>query len=195
MHIVMESACMAKRNGSNQTALLVVDVQAGIMDGRTAYSKWPLVLERIGVLIARAKSAGAPVIFVQHDGEAGDRLEPGTKGWELHPALDTSGAAAIVRKTASDSFYETALEHELEARGIGTLVVVGCMTQNCVDSTSRRAISLGFNVVLARDAHATADTPLLKASEIIEHHNNTLDGLNAGDAEIAVRETDEILFE
>jgi nicotinamidase-related amidase len=186
---------MAKRNGSNKTALLVVDVQAGIMDGRTPYTKWPYVLERIGLLVARAKRAGAPVIFVQHDGEAGDRLEPGTKGWELHPALDTSGAAVIVRKTASDSFYETVLEHELEARGIGTLVVVGCMTQNCVDSTSRRAVSLGFDVLLARDAHATADTPLLKASEIIEHHNYTLDGINAGDAEITVRDSDEILFE
>ena len=156
---------MPRRNSADKTALLVVDVQAGIMEGRTPYESWPLVLERMNLLIARAKSAGAPVIFVQHDGEAGNRLETGTKGWELHPALDTSGATAVVRKTATDSFYETTLEHELDARGIGTLVVVGCMTQNCVDSTARRAVSLGYDVVLAKDAHATADTPRLSAAQ------------------------------
>jgi len=185
---------MAGTKLQSKMALLVVDVQAGIMDGRTPYEKWPEVLERIGSLIERAEAASIPVIFVQHDGERGHRLEQGTKGWALHPSLDTSAAAAVVHKRASDSFFETSLKRELDERGIGTLVVAGCMTQNCIDSTCRRGISLGYDVLLAKDAHATADTPMLNASQIVAHHNYTLDGLNAGAAEIAVRDADDIIF-
>ena len=54
-------AVMTRATDQSKTALLVVDVQAGIMDGQTVYDKWPDVLERIGGLIQRAADAKAPV--------------------------------------------------------------------------------------------------------------------------------------
>ncbi|HEY5095261.1 MAG TPA: cysteine hydrolase family protein [Candidatus Eremiobacteraceae bacterium] len=176
------------------TALLVIDVQTGIYDTHPPWDGWPQVLERICDLVGRARTANAPVIYVQHDGEIGDRLQAGTAGWELHPALDRTAATAVVRKTASDAFYQTTLLDELEKHDIKSLVVAGCMTQFCVESTCRRAVSLGFDVALVGDAHATADSGLLDAAQIIGHHNRTLDGLSAGKAEISVMPCEAISF-
>jgi len=178
-----------------RTALLVIDVQRGIFTGKRPTPRWPEILERIGALAARAAAAGVPVVYVQHDGAPGHRLEVGGEGWQLDPVLARTVPAVVCRKTACDAFFETTLQEELERRGIERLVVAGCMTQFCVDTTCRRAVSLGYDVVLAADAHATADSGALGADQIIAHHNDTLDGLDAGGAEIQVRPADEIPLE
>jgi nicotinamidase-related amidase len=168
------------------TALVVIDVQIGIFAGKRPSPSWPQILERIGALAARAAGAGLPVIYVQHDGGPGHRLEPGGEGWRLDPALARTAPSAVCRKTACDAFFETTLKAELNRRAVGRLVVAGCMTQFCVDTTCRRAVSLGYDVVLAGDAHATADSGALSADQIIAHHNDALDGLDAGSAALQV---------
>ena len=75
---------------------------------------------------------------------------------------------------------------ELAAAGIKQLVICGCMTQYCVDTTVRRAVSLGYDVVLAADGHTTADTGVLRFEQIVAHHNALLDGFDAGEHEVRV---------
>lgn len=169
-----------------RTALVVIDVQKGIFSGKQPSPHWPRILQRIGALAARAARAGLPVIYVQHDGTPGHRLEVGSEGWQLDPVLAPTPPSAVCRKTACDSFFETTLEAELDRRAVERLVVAGCMSQFCVDTTCRRAVSLGYDVVLAGDAHATADAGALAADQIIAHHNDTLDGFDAGGAEVRV---------
>lgn len=169
-----------------RTALVVIDVQSGIFTGKKPSPRWPEILDRIGALAARAAAAGLPVVYVQHDGGPGHRLEPGSDGWKLDPVFAATAPSTVCRKTACDAFFETTLEAELERRSIERLVVAGCMTQYCVDTTCRRAISLGYDVVLVGDAHATADGGVLSADQIIAHHNDALDGLDAGSAGLQV---------
>jgi nicotinamidase-related amidase len=178
-----------------RTALLVIDVQKGIFTGRRPPPAWQEILRRIGALASRAAEAGLPVVYVQHDGEPGHRLQPGTEGWELDPALARTPPSAVCRKTACDAFFQTNLEEELDLRGVERLVVAGCMTQYCIDTTCRRAVSLGYDVVLVGDAHATADGGALRAEQIIAHHNETLDGLDAGGAALAVLAADALPLE
>ena len=174
-------------------ALLVIDVQVGIIEGLHAY-RGREVLEQINRLLAKARASNTPIIYVQHDGEAGHPLEAGTPGWEIHPDIKPHEDEFVIRKRASDSFFETTLQQELEAGSIKHLVVTGCMTEYCVDTTSRRAISLGFDVTLVSDAHTTVDNKLLTAAQIIAHHNALLDGFDAGEHAIAVKRTDETVF-
>ena len=178
---------------SRDTALLVIDVQVGIIDGLRAY-RGREVLEQINKLLSKARASNVPIICIQHDGEAGHPLEVGTRGWEIHPEIKPHDEDLIIRKRASDSFFETTLQHELEARGIRHLIVAGCMTEYCVDTTSRRAISLGYDVTLVSDAHTTIDNKLLSAAQIIAHHNALLDGFDAGAHAITVRPADEVTF-
>lgn len=173
---------------------MVIDVQAGIADGKGAYAGWPKILGNIVDLISRARAGNLPVIFIQHDGGPGHRLQPESAGWALCPELGVLSSDTIIRKTASDSFFATGLESTLRERGIGHLIIAGCMTEYCVDTTVRRAISLGFNVTLAGDAHGTWNSPALKAEQIIEHHNGLLDQFSAGHAAVSVMESSAVAF-
>jgi nicotinamidase-related amidase len=134
------------------------------------------------------------VIYIQHDGSKGHPLETQTQGWEIHPSIKPLDSEPVVRKRESDSFFETELQQELEKRGITRLLIAGGMTEYCVDTTCRRATSLGYDVTLASDAHLTGDSAVLSAANIIAHHNFVLDGFGAGDHVIAAKPTDQIVF-
>lgn len=182
---------MARMN--RETALIVVDVQNGVVDWQDPAARGEEVLAHIGELLARARAARAPVLYVQHDGDEGGRLSPGTRGWEIHPAVAPEEGEPVIRKRASDSFFETTLEEELSRRGVRRVVVVGCRTQFCVDTTCRRATTLGLDVVLASDAHTTVDD-YLPAAQIVAHHNATLDDFGNDRHVVAVRASREIEF-
>ena len=64
----------------------------------------------------------------------------------------------------------------LKARGIGHLIIAGIQTEYCIDTTCRRASSLGYEVTLVADAHSTWDTEHLSAWQIIDHPNQVLSG-------------------
>src|SRR5688500_2506433 len=72
---------------SDGKALLVVDVQRAVVDWEDPASEGEKVLGNINHLLSKAREAGAPVLYVQHDGEEGGRLFPGAQGWEIHPAV------------------------------------------------------------------------------------------------------------
>jgi len=183
-----------------ETALIVIDVQRGILDDPQLKRKQETLralddmVARIAGLIAQARTAGVPVIYVQHDGGIGHRLEPNTPGWPLRAEIAPRPGEPVIHKRASDSFFQTTLEADLSARDMGRLVVCGCMTQYCVDTTVRRAVSLGYDVVLVADGHMTADSSALRFEQIIAHHNAVLDGFDAGPHEVQVLPSSEISF-
>ena len=181
-----------------KTALLVIDVQRGILEIPNLVRKKKVdqaldeTVGRIAGLIARARTASVPVIYIQHDGSPGHRLEPGTSGWPLRPEIAPQPGDPVIHKRACDAFFETTLDAGLAAAGIQQLVICGCMTQYCVDTTVRRAVGLGYDVVLAADGHMTADTDTLGFEQVIAHHNALLDGFDAGEHEVRVCPSAEI---
>ena len=181
---------------SANTALLVIDVQIGLVDGGGAEPAYAgeQMLTNINRLLTAARAAGTPVIYIKHDGGAGGRLEAGSPGWAIHPAIAPAAGELVIRKRASDSFLDTPLQRELAAQNITRLVITGMRTEMCIDTTSRRAISEGYDVTLVGDAHATVDSEVLSAAQIIAHHNYTLDGFGTDAHEIAVRLASEVSF-
>jgi len=101
----------------SRAALLIVDVQVGLVELMPAEIQ-ASVLSRIGTLLAKARAAGTPVIYIQHDGAKGHPLETHTKGWEIHPLLKPANGEPVIRKRESDSFFETTLQRELEKRAL-----------------------------------------------------------------------------
>ncbi len=175
----------------NNTALLVIDTQIGVIE--PAY-KGKEVLDNINVLLAQARASHIPVIYVQHDGPKGDGLEVGSPWWAIHPAIAPQDGELVVHKRASDSFYDTILQHELETRGIEHLVVVGGSTEMCVDTTIRRATVEGYNVTLVSDAHSTQDYDgeVLTAAQRIAQLNHVVDGFGTDTHIITVKPTSEV---
>jgi nicotinamidase-related amidase len=183
------------------SALLIIDVQKAILRGKGTAARQPAIdaaldrmVNRLAELQRKARAHNVPVILVQHDGDTDHRLATGTEGWQIRGELKPAAGDLVVHKTASDSFFETDLKERLKERGIGHLIVGGCMTQFCVDTTCRRAVSLGYDVTLLADGHMTADMGDLTFDQIIDHHNAVLDGFDAGAHAIHVAAANEIQF-
>jgi len=178
---------------SKESTLLVIDAQVGLIEPSYRSTE---VLENINTLLEQARGSQAPVIYIQHDGPEGHGLEVGTAAWEIHPAIKPKDGDVIIHKRASDSFHKTTLQQELERQGIKHLVVVGGQTEYCVDTTCRRATTLGYNVTLVGDAHTTDDydEAVLSAAQRINYHNEVLNGFSTDDSEILVKKTEEIIF-
>ena len=158
------------------TALLVIDVQMGMFEESDPVYRGEELLETIVRLIEKARAAGVPVIYVQHSGSEGHPLNPKAPGWPLHPAIAPTAGEWVIHKHHPDSFQETDLQRRLETQGIQHLIVTGIQTEYCVDTTCRRAYSLGYDVILIQDGHSTWDSPDLQAPQIIAHHNRVLGG-------------------
>lgn len=154
------------------SALLIVDVQRALTEGESACHETAPVIERINALARRARAAGATVVFIQHENVA--PFVHGSTGWELAQGLHTEPGDLRLRKTTPDAFQRTQLQVLLDERGVTELVICGMQSEFCVDTTTRRAATLGYPVVLVADAHTTTDKPHLPAPAIIAHHNRTL---------------------
>jgi nicotinamidase-related amidase len=169
---------------SAETALVVIDAQIGVVGEAYHHDE---VLSNITLLLDRARTSGTLVIYVQHNEPKGGELEPATPKWPLHPAVAPRDGEPVVQKASLDSFHETRLQAELEARGITRLVITGGQTQYCVDTTVRRAVAAGYDVLLASDAHTTEDSETLSAEQIIAFSKETLNGFWAGERQVRVQ--------
>lgn len=182
-------------------ALVIIDVQKAIVDGQGSPARQPVIdraltetAQRLQLLQDRARAAGVPVLIVQHDDQEDHRLSKGSPGWELRAEIAPRPGEPVIAKTACDSFYETDLKAQLDQRGVTHLVIGGCMSQYCVDTTARRAVTLGYDVTLVADGHTTADSGALGFEQIIAHHNHLLDGFGAGDRAISVVKAADVAF-
>jgi len=156
------------------TALLIIDVQVGMFSLEKAIYDGDALLDRLAALIRKARQAHIPVIYVQNCGNIGDVLEPGAPGFPIHPRIAPQPTDLVILKRHPDAFQDTTLQDELAKRGIRRLVVAGLHTAYCIDTSCRRAYSLGYEVILVKDGHSTHDSDLLPAGQIIQHHNQVL---------------------
>lgn len=158
---------------ARETALLAIDVQKGLFHSKNPPWAAPEILRRIDRCGGAFRSAGAVVVMVQHDGASEEATAPDSDGWQLAPEIETHPDDVRIRKTTCDAFYQTSLDQQLRHRGIKNLVITGYATEFCIEATVRMAVSRDYQVLVARDAHTTNDNPVLKAGQIIEHHNRT----------------------
>lgn len=150
------------------TALLVVDVQDGVVDGS---HERDAVVANIAGLVERARAEDVPVVWVQH---ASDELVEGTDPWQIVGELAPAGAEPIVHKRYGDAFEDTSLESVLSDLAVGRLIVVGAQTDACVRSTLHGALTRGYDTTLVGDAHTTEDLTEWGApppGQVIAHTN------------------------
>lgn len=152
-------------------ALLIIDMQQGSFTPPTARFDTAGLVDRLNRLASVVRAAGGVVVFIQHDGPPGDAHHPDQPGWRLLPELDARAEDPVMRKHACDAFLGTSLEALLTAQAVGRLIVTGCATDYCVDTTVRSALARSYPTIVPSDGHTTADRPHLPAVKIIEHHN------------------------
>ncbi|MEU8976948.1 isochorismatase family protein [Streptomyces monashensis] len=151
-----------------RTALLVIDVQNGVMAGSPRRDD---VIANINTLVGEARGADVPVIWVQHSDE---ELKEGSESWQYVTELVRQESEPLVAKNWMDSFEDTELEAVLAERKVGRIVVTGAQTDACIRSTLHGAIVRGYDATLVADAHTTKDfTPYgAPAPEQVIAHTN-----------------------
>ena len=167
------------------TALLVVDVQNGVVGG--AHER-DAVVANVGSLVEKARRERVPIVWVQHSDE---QLARGSDAWRIVPQLTPGDAEPLVEKNYADSFEDTVLETVLSGLGVGRLVVVGAQTDECIRSTLHGAFVRGYDATLVSDAHTTEDLTPWGApppDQVIAHTNlywtnHTPPGRTAGTVE------------
>lgn len=176
---------MATLEDRPNTALLVVDVQNGVVEGAHARDS---VVSNVGRLVEKAREEQVPVVWVQH---SDDGLVRGSDEWRIVPELTPDEAEPLVEKNYGDSFEATNLETVLAGLGVGRLVVVGAQTDACIRSTLHGALVRGYDATLVSDAHTTEDQTAWGApppDQVIAHTNlywkfQTAPGRTAGTVE------------
>lgn len=175
------------------TALVVIDLQKGIVSMQTEPYDSQSVIDNSAKLIQAFRAQNMPVFLVHVDFLGWDALQPicdasmagGTRpAWwsEFVEALDVQGSDIIITKRQWGAFYGTELDLQLRRRGIDTIVLCGIATSIGVESTARQAYELGYNQIFAEDA---------MASRSQEEHHSTI--ANIFPRIGRVKSTDEVL--
>jgi nicotinamidase-related amidase len=151
-------------------ALLIIDMQTGSFTEAPRYNAAEVVAN-INELAAQFRQQNKPVIYIQHDGTAEGCFLPGTEEWSLLLALHVQPSDIIVSKTANDCFYRSNLEKILQEHSADELVVTGCATDYCVNSTIRAALSKDYNITVVADGHTTGDRDAATADVVVALHN------------------------
>lgn len=167
-----------------KSALLVIDVQRSLLD--EGPWKREELLNNVQRLITLAESADAPVVFVRDS-----RVEP---DGSLDASLIRKSADLEVTKNYCDAFLETSLHELLQSIGVERVIVCGMQTDYCIDTSCRRAASLGYSTELVREAHTTFDHEHLTAKQIIAHHNRILQSFSAGAGAVKTVALDQVHF-
>ncbi len=157
-------------------ALLVVDVQNDFLPGGSlAVPDGDAVVAPLNAWLARFAAAGRP-IFATRDWHPADHCSfrefggiwpahcvAGTPGAAFAPGLALPASAQVVSKAtrreadAYSGFSGTDLEERLRRAGVRRLFAGGLATDYCVLNSVRDALSLGYEVMLLRDAVRAVD--------------------------------------
>ena len=159
-----------------KAALLVVDMQNDFVDPGGAFPVPGIeaAASNLSRLLDRFRKLVRPVIFTRHvsdpttnpiellvyPGMAVGGLRKGTWGWEIHPSLAPLPGETVLDKRRFDAFLGTGLEALLRSAGAEDLVLGGCQTQICCDTTARAASCRDFRVTLLSDACASRSPSL-----------------------------------
>ncbi|MFC1996585.1 isochorismatase family protein [Chloroflexota bacterium] len=161
---------MAIIREGNKGVLLVVDVQVGVMQNAWEASR---IIKNIGTGVAKARSQGVAVIWVQH---ADDELVYDSPDWQIVPELLPAEGEMRIFKQYNSAFEETSLEESLTQLGATHIILAGAATNWCIRATAYGALERGYDLTLIKDAHTTETMELEKdvtinAKDIIRELN------------------------
>lgn len=155
-----------------KTVLLVIDIQQALVDAHPANED--AFLRNVKTLIDAANASRTEVVYVRHDGGAGDILEKGAIGWQLHDSLKPKKNERIFDKRYASAFMETGLYEYLNERGVTRLIVCGMQTEYCIDTSVKSAFEHGFSVVIASGTTATYTNPFLSGEKLISYYERMI---------------------
>ena len=143
-------------SAAREADVLVIFIQATTLPGALGQSPAQLLFEH------RMKES-----YSDADDDAFEFCVPGTWGHAIVDDLSPQPGELVIEKHRSSAFIGTNLDLVLRSNGIKTIVVSGCTTEGCVDSTIRDGGFLDYYPVAVRDCIASDNRALHDAAMLI----------------------------
>lgn len=143
----------------SQSALVIIDAQGEYRSGQMALPGIETALARIANLLARARTAGTPILHVAQIGLAGSLFDPETERGAILPQAAPGAGEPVVMKKLPNGFAGTELHERLQTAGRKQLILAGFMTHMCISATARAALDIGYQTTVVADATATRALP------------------------------------
>ncbi len=184
---------MATIRESNKQALVVVDVQVGVV--KEAHDA-PRIVKNVARAVERARAEGVPVIWVQHSDEG---LIYGSPDWQWVPELIPAEGEPLVHKHFNSAFEQTEFEDYLAKLGVSHIVLAGAATNWCIRATAYGALDRGYDVTLVKDAHTTDSIELengvkIDAAQIIQELNIAIKWLSYPNRKNDIAAAEDVVF-
>lgn len=184
---------MARIRTEQKTALMVVDVQIGVVKEAWEADR---IIKNISSTVAKARQAGVPVIWVQH---TGTEFKEGHPDWPWVPELVPAAGEVQIHKRFNSAFEETNLDEVLADLGISHIVLAGAATNWCIRATAYGALGRGYDLTLVEDGHTTDIVELdeenfIPAEQIIQELNLVLPWLRYPQVTIVVEPAEKLVF-
>jgi nicotinamidase-related amidase len=141
------------------STLVMIDCQNTYTHGVMALDGVSDALDEAAKLLERARSAGIPIVHIQHDSGVGSPYDVRAEIGQIVDQVAPRGSETVIVKQFPDAFVQTELHDRLQAGSAHNLVLAGFMTHMCVNSTARGAFSRGYAPTVVAGATATRALP------------------------------------
>jgi nicotinamidase-related amidase len=141
------------------STLIMIDCQNTYTQGVMALDGVADALDEAATLLQRARSAGIPIVHIQHDDGEGSLYDVRAAIGQIVDQVAPEGDEAVIVKHFPNSFVQTELDDQLKASSAHNLLLAGFMTHMCVNSTARGAFNLGYAPTVVASATATRALP------------------------------------
>lgn len=142
-----------------ESTLVMIDCQNTYTQGVMELDGVQAALDEAATLLDRARTAGIPIIHVQHSDGPGSLYDVDGESGAIVTRVAPREGESVVVKQYPNSFVRTDLDEKLKAVGAQNLVIAGFMTHMCVSSTARGGFSLGYAPTVVASATATRALP------------------------------------
>ena len=142
-----------------ESTLVLIDCQNTYTRGVMELEGVQAALDEVEALLDRARSAGIPIIHIQHDDGPGSLYDIEGESGAIVPRVAPHNGEPVVVKNYPNSFVQTDFDDILKTANASNVVLAGFMTHMCVNSTARGAFNLGYSPTVVAAATATRALP------------------------------------
>ena len=154
------SGLPANPPGLTDSTLILIDCQNTYTRGVMELDGVEAALDQAAELLERARSAGVPIIHIQHDSGAGTPYDVGAEIGAIVDRVAPREGEPVIVKNFPNAFVQTDLDARLRSGSARNLLLAGFMTHMCVNSTARGAFNLGYAPTVVAGATATRALPV-----------------------------------
>lgn len=149
-----------------ESTLILIDCQNTYTGGVMELEGVQAALDEAEALLDRARSAGIPIIHIQHDDGPGSLYDIEGESGSIVSRVAPRNGEQVVVKNYPNAFVQTDFDDLLKTSNAANLVLAGFMTHMCVNSTARGAFNLGYSPTVVAAATATRALPGLNGAAV-----------------------------